>query len=74
MEDFRLVPILGFTVDTSLALLRFAFDGVLDRFPDLKLVVAHSGGVFPFIRGRVEKALKLIQSAGRRFTSHHLPI
>jgi aminocarboxymuconate-semialdehyde decarboxylase len=54
MDDYRLVPIIGFTVDTSLALLRLIFSGVLDRLPNLKLVVAHTGGVFPYLRGRIE--------------------
>jgi aminocarboxymuconate-semialdehyde decarboxylase len=54
MEEFRLVPILGFTVDTSLALLRLVFSGILDRVPNLKSVMAHTGGVFPQIRGRIE--------------------
>lgn len=54
MEDFRLVPILGFTIDTSLALLRLVFSGILERIPNMKIVVAHTGGVFPYIRGRIE--------------------
>lgn len=54
MEDYRLVPILGFTVDTSLALLRLVFSGIFDRIPNLNIVVAHTGGVFPYIRGRIE--------------------
>ena len=54
MEDYRLVPIIGFTLDTSLALLRLVFSGILERLPNLKIVVAHTGGVFPYIRGRIE--------------------
>jgi aminocarboxymuconate-semialdehyde decarboxylase len=54
MEDYRLVPILGFTVDTSLALLRLVFSGVLEHLPNLKVVVAHTGGIFPYLRGRIE--------------------
>jgi aminocarboxymuconate-semialdehyde decarboxylase len=54
MEDYRLVPIIGFTVDTALALLRLVFSGILDRLPMLKIVVAHTGGVFPYLRGRIE--------------------
>src|SRR5208283_5816517 len=38
MEDYRLVPIMGFTVDTALATLRLVFSGVLKRLPNLKLV------------------------------------
>jgi aminocarboxymuconate-semialdehyde decarboxylase len=56
MDDYRLVPILGFTVDTALAVLRLVFSGVLARFPNLKLVASHLGGVFPYLRGRIETA------------------
>jgi len=54
MDDYRLVPILGFGVDTTLAVLRLVFSGVLKRLPGLKLVASHLGGVFPYLRGRIE--------------------
>lgn len=54
MGDYRLVPILGFGVDTTLLVLRLVFGGVLKRLPDLKLVASHLGGVFPYLRGRIE--------------------
>lgn len=56
MEDYRLVPIMGFGVDTSLAILRLVFSGVMERLPGLKLVATHTGGVFPYLRGRIEAA------------------
>ena len=58
MEDYRLVPIMGFGVDTSLAILRLVFSGVLERLPGLKLVATHTGGVFPYLRGRIEVAYR----------------
>jgi aminocarboxymuconate-semialdehyde decarboxylase len=54
MNDYRLVPIMGFGVDTSLAVLRLVFSGALKRNPKLKLVASHVGGVFPFLRGRID--------------------
>jgi aminocarboxymuconate-semialdehyde decarboxylase len=54
MDEYRLVPILGFGVDTTLALLRIVFSGVLERLSNLKLVATHTGGVFPYLRGRIE--------------------
>lgn len=54
MDDFRLVPILGFGVDTTLAVLRLIFKGVLKKLPTLKLVASHLGGVFPYLRGRID--------------------
>lgn len=58
MEDYRLVPILGFGVDTSLAVLRLIFAGVMKRLPKLKLIASHLGGVYPYLRGRVETGFK----------------
>jgi len=54
MDDYRLVPILGFGVDTTLAVLRLVFSGVMKRLPRLKLAASHLGGVFPYLRGRIE--------------------
>jgi predicted TIM-barrel fold metal-dependent hydrolase len=48
------VPILGFGVDTSLAILRLVFSGTLEKYPKLKLVGSHLGGVYPYLRGRIE--------------------
>ncbi len=58
MGDYRLVPILGFGVDTTLAVLRLVFSGVMKRLPNLKLVASHLGGVFPYLRGRIETGFK----------------
>jgi aminocarboxymuconate-semialdehyde decarboxylase len=54
MGDYRLVPILGFGVDTTLSVLRLVFGGVLERLPGLKLIASHLGGVYPYLRGRIE--------------------
>jgi aminocarboxymuconate-semialdehyde decarboxylase len=58
MGDWRLVPIMGFGVDTSLNILRFVFSGLLDKMPKLKLVASHLGGVYPYIRGRIDIGFK----------------
>jgi aminocarboxymuconate-semialdehyde decarboxylase len=58
MDSYRLVPIMGFGVDTSLAVLRLVFSGVLKRLPQLKLVATHVGGVYPFLRGRIDRGFE----------------
>jgi len=54
MEDFRLVPMIGFGIDTSLAVIRLILSGIMKNLPKLKLVASHVGGIFPFLRGRIE--------------------
>jgi aminocarboxymuconate-semialdehyde decarboxylase len=45
---------IGFPFDSSLNVLRLIWSGLFDESPDLKLIVAHAGGVIPFLRGRIE--------------------
>ena len=44
---------LGFPYDTSLNALRLIQSGIFDAIPNLKLIVAHIGGVIPYLAGRI---------------------
>jgi predicted TIM-barrel fold metal-dependent hydrolase len=44
---------LGFPYDSSLNAVRLIQSGLLDEAPDLKLIVAHVGGVIPYLSGRI---------------------
>ena len=44
---------LGFPYDSSLNTLRLIQSGLFDETPDLKLIVAHVGGVIPYLWGRI---------------------
>jgi len=46
-------PLYGFLLDTTMAVSGLIFSGVLERFPRLKLIHAHLGGVFPYMVGRI---------------------
>ena len=46
----------GNPTETSLALSRLIFGGVLDRFPDLRVWAAHAGGWLPSYSGRADHA------------------
>ena len=52
-----LVPGMAFMFDTSLATVRMVMSGVFQEYPDLKLIVPHTGGFVPFIRGRVGRII-----------------
>ena len=39
--------------ETSVAMARFVFSGYLDKFPTLKLITHHMGGMIPYFEGRV---------------------
>lgn len=54
MADHNLIPPVGFTFDTSLAIARCIYDGFLDRYPNLKLIASHGGGALPYLVGRLD--------------------
>ena len=43
--------VFGWPYETSVALARLVFSGVMDRLPDLKVVAHYLGGVTPFLEG-----------------------
>jgi predicted TIM-barrel fold metal-dependent hydrolase len=44
---------LGFPYDSSLSTVRLIRSGIFDESPDLKVIVAHAGGVIPYLSGRI---------------------
>ena len=54
-EGFRMMQIFGWPFDTTQAVWRLIFGGVMDRFPSLKFVTHHLGALFPYFAQRVEK-------------------
>jgi len=55
MHEFNLIASIGFIFDTSLAVARMIFDGFLDRYPNIKLIISHAGAALPYLIGRLEK-------------------
>src|SRR6185436_9372808 len=44
---------LGWPYETSTAMARLVFSGAFDRWPNLKIVTHHLGGIVPYVAGRV---------------------
>jgi predicted TIM-barrel fold metal-dependent hydrolase len=43
----------GWPYETSVAMARLVFTGLFDRFPDIKIITHHMGGMIPYFAGRV---------------------
>ena len=43
----------GWPYETSVAMAHIVFEGLFDRFPDLKVITHHMGGMVPYFEGRV---------------------
>jgi aminocarboxymuconate-semialdehyde decarboxylase len=55
--------IIGFPVETSIALSHLIFEGTLDRYPRLKICGAHGGGFLPSYMGRSDAGCLTLPAA-----------
>ena len=66
LDEYALVASVGFMFDTTLAVTRMMFDGFLDRYPNLKLIVAHAGATLPYIVGRLDACFEKMPATRTR--------
>jgi aminocarboxymuconate-semialdehyde decarboxylase len=55
MTEYWLMPLLGFTFDTTLAAAKLVFAGVPERFPRIRWVLSHLGGAIPYLAERLDR-------------------
>jgi len=53
-KGWWMMHIFGWPFDTTQAVWRLIFGGVLDRYPSLKVVTHHLGALLPYFSGRIE--------------------
>ncbi|KAJ7068473.1 hypothetical protein C8F01DRAFT_1217961 [Mycena amicta] len=57
-DNGHVLPLaLGFPFETTIATTRLILAGVLDRFPSLRLLLAHSGGALPQLSSRLASCI-----------------
>jgi aminocarboxymuconate-semialdehyde decarboxylase len=54
MSDYWLMPLLGFTFDTTLTAAKLVFSGVAERYPGIKWILNHAGGA-PYLAERLDR-------------------
>jgi aminocarboxymuconate-semialdehyde decarboxylase len=60
LDEYGLVPPVGFMIDTTLAVSRMIFDGFFDRYPNLKIIASHGGATLPYLAGRLDRCHEMI--------------
>lgn len=58
LDAFYLSNLLGNPVETTIAAANLVFSGVMERFPDLHVILAHGGGCLAALSGRWQQAVR----------------
>lgn len=56
--EYVLGPLVGFPFDTTLAVARMCFDGMLRDLPNIRWVVGHLGGAIPYLLERLDSGYR----------------
>jgi aminocarboxymuconate-semialdehyde decarboxylase len=73
VRDYLIWQIFAWPMDSTLAMARLVYGGVMARFPRLKVITHHAGGVLPFLIGRVIDTHVQNQELSRLSGSEHAP-
>lgn len=55
MQEYWLMPLVGFLFDTTLAAASLVFSGVAGRFPNIRWALCHLGGAIPYLAERLDR-------------------
>lgn len=61
VKGYELTSTLGNMFENTIALARIIAAGILDEFPELKLVCPHLGGTLPYIVGRLDHQIGVLR-------------
>ncbi len=68
IKDHWMIGMIGLQVDNSFALLRLILSGILERHPNLQLVMPHVGGILPYMSGRIDHQTEVLGRAREHIT------
>ncbi len=68
IKDHWMIGMMGLQVDNSFALLRLILSGILERHPDLRIVMPHVGGILPYMSGRIDHQTEVLGRARENIT------
>jgi len=56
--EYVLGPLVGFPFDTTLAVARMCFDGMLRELPNIRWIIGHLGGAVPYLMERLDSGYR----------------
>lgn len=70
MQEYWLMPLVGFMFDTTLAAAGLVFAGIPKRFPRIRWILGHLGGAIPYIAERLDRGFEAFQECRVNIDRH----
>jgi predicted TIM-barrel fold metal-dependent hydrolase len=64
VRDPLLTPVLEYVFDVSMAIGKMMMEGTFIKYPNVKFVFAHYGGVIPFLKERFDNTYQMLRRRG----------
>lgn len=64
VKDPLISPVLEYVFDVSISLSKLMMSGVLLKYPDIKIIFAHYGGVLPLVKERFDSTYTMLRQRG----------
>ncbi len=68
MQEYMLMPLVGFMMDTTLAAAHLVFAGIPERFERIRWVLAHLGGAIPYLAERLDRGYEAFEACRRNLS------
>ncbi|MEO8336120.1 MAG: amidohydrolase family protein [bacterium] len=68
MQEYWLMPLVGFLFDTTIAAAHLVFSGVAERFPNITWVLSHAGGAIPYLAERLDRGYEAFKECRANIT------
>jgi uncharacterized protein len=61
VSKYNMFSLFGWPYDTTAAMARLVFSGIMEKYPNLKIVTHHCGGMVPFYAERIRQFTQLLE-------------
>jgi aminocarboxymuconate-semialdehyde decarboxylase len=70
MQEYWLMPLVGFLFDTTLAAAHLVFAGVPEKLPRIRWVLSHLGGAIPYLAERLDRGFQAFRECRANIQRH----
>jgi aminocarboxymuconate-semialdehyde decarboxylase len=73
-SKYRIASTFGWPYETTARMTRLVFSGIMEKYPDLKVITHHCGGMVPYFADRITEFMELAEMRGSEMRGERRPL